>query len=46
VHPGFDALRRAAAQLAREEGWLRMPVGGWIPAMDNDLMNNIISAHR
>ncbi|MEV1077014.1 LysR family transcriptional regulator [Streptomyces sp. NPDC050211] len=34
VHPGFDALRRAAAQLAAEEGWLRRPADGWIPAID------------
>ncbi|MDT9698626.1 LysR family transcriptional regulator [Streptomyces sp. P17] len=32
VHPGFDALRRAAAELAAEEGWLRIPADGWIPA--------------
>jgi hypothetical protein len=32
VHPAFDALRRAAAQLAAEEGWLRKPPEGWIPA--------------
>lgn len=34
VHPAFDALRRAAAQLAAEEGWLRRPAEGWIPAID------------
>ncbi len=39
AHPGFDALRRAAAQLAAEEGWLRRPVGGWIPATDLAVMN-------
>ncbi|GAA3878237.1 LysR family transcriptional regulator StgR [Streptomyces lacrimifluminis] len=42
THPGFDALRRAAAQLAGEEGWLRRPVGSWIPATDI----NIISSHK
>ncbi|WP_327695255.1 LysR family transcriptional regulator [Streptomyces sp. NBC_00459] len=42
VHPGFHALRRAAARLAAEEGWLRRPVGGWIPASDSDL----ISVHK
>ncbi|MGY1500392.1 LysR family transcriptional regulator [Streptomyces sp. QTS52] len=41
-HPGFDALRRSAAQLAAAEGWLRRPVGGWIPARDN----NILSVHK
>ncbi|WP_328440340.1 LysR family transcriptional regulator [Streptomyces sp. NBC_00444] len=39
VHPGFDALRRAAAQLAGEEGWLVRPVGGWIPAIDVDTVS-------
>jgi len=34
VHPGIDALRRAAVALADEEGWLRRPEDGWIPAMD------------
>ncbi|WP_405817174.1 LysR family transcriptional regulator [Streptomyces sp. NBC_01390] len=37
-HPGFNALRRAAAQLAGEEGWLRGPGDGWIPARDNDII--------
>ncbi|WP_328363618.1 LysR family transcriptional regulator [Streptomyces sp. NBC_00445] len=39
VHPGFDALRRAAAQLAGEERWLVRPVGGWIPAIDVDTVS-------
>ncbi|MDW4905243.1 LysR family transcriptional regulator [Streptomyces sp. ADMS] len=34
AHPAVDALRRAAARLAEEEGWLRRPVDGWIPAID------------
>ena len=38
VHPGFDALRRAAAQLSAEEGWLRRPDDGWIPAIDISLI--------
>ncbi|MFI1353435.1 LysR family transcriptional regulator [Streptomyces sp. NPDC020898] len=42
THPGLEALRRAAAQLAGEEGWLRRPVDGWIPAIDL----NIISIHK
>ncbi|ELP68767.1 LysR family transcriptional regulator [Streptomyces turgidiscabies] len=42
AHPGVNALRRAAAQLTGEEGWLRGAVGGWIPARDND----IISVHK
>ncbi|WP_369169740.1 LysR family transcriptional regulator [Streptomyces sp. R28] len=39
VHPAFDALRRAAAQLAAEEGWLLRPSGGWIPAIDSAAMS-------
>jgi DNA-binding transcriptional LysR family regulator len=38
THPALAALRRAAARLAREEGWLRRPAGGWIPATDDVLM--------
>ncbi|MFD4544875.1 LysR family transcriptional regulator [Streptomyces sp. NPDC058466] len=34
VHPGIDALRRAAGELAGEKGWLRRPMEGWIPATD------------
>lgn len=37
-HPGLDALRRAAAQLAAEEGWLNRPADGWIPATDALIM--------
>ncbi|UXY27891.1 LysR family transcriptional regulator [Streptomyces sp. HUAS TT20] len=39
VHPGFDALRRAAAEITRSEGWLIRPTDGWIHAMDEALMN-------
>jgi DNA-binding transcriptional LysR family regulator len=38
VHSGLDALRRAALELSVEEGWLRRPAEGWIPANDVDLM--------
>ncbi|MER6527872.1 LysR family transcriptional regulator [Streptomyces sp. NPDC001508] len=38
VHPGFDALRRAAAEVAAAEGWLRRPAEGWISAMDQEVM--------
>ncbi|ALV35395.1 LysR family transcriptional regulator [Streptomyces sp. CdTB01] len=31
VHPAFDALRRAAAELSAGEGWLRVPEGAWVP---------------
>ncbi|MEV5429603.1 LysR family transcriptional regulator [Streptomyces sp. NPDC052701] len=40
AHPALDALRRAAAQVAAEEGWLRRPTGGWIPAMDDLSMSS------
>ncbi|WP_225822929.1 LysR family transcriptional regulator [Streptomyces naphthomycinicus] len=39
VHPGLTALRKAVAEIARVEGWLRQPVGGWIPAMDEAAMS-------
>jgi len=39
VHPGIDALiRHAALELASEEGWLRRPEEGWIPATDALIM--------
>ncbi|MGW3140072.1 LysR family transcriptional regulator [Streptomyces sp. NPDC001139] len=31
VHPAFDALRRAAAELSAGEGWIRVPEGAWVP---------------
>ncbi|MFD7630786.1 LysR family transcriptional regulator [Streptomyces sp. NPDC059851] len=31
-HPGLDALRRSAAQLAADRGWLDVPAGSWLPA--------------
>ncbi|GGL72205.1 LysR family transcriptional regulator [Streptomyces fumigatiscleroticus] len=40
VHPAFDALRRAAAQVAAEEGWLSGPADGWIPAIDQNVMSS------
>ncbi len=39
VHPGIDALRRAAAELSATEGWLRRPAGAWIPDSDIAMMN-------
>ncbi|MET9465762.1 LysR family transcriptional regulator [Streptomyces sp. NPDC006544] len=30
-HPGLDALRAAAAQLAAGHGWLEVPPDGWLP---------------
>ncbi|MFD9985105.1 LysR family transcriptional regulator [Streptomyces massasporeus] len=38
THPAFDALRRAAALLAAEMGWLRRPAGSWTPAGDDVFM--------
>ncbi|MEV6736874.1 LysR family transcriptional regulator [Streptomyces sp. NPDC051104] len=38
THPGLDALRRASAEVAAAEGWLRRPVDGWIPAKDAEVM--------
>ncbi|WP_329367772.1 LysR family transcriptional regulator [Streptomyces sp. NBC_01483] len=38
VHSGIDALRRAAGELAAEEGWLTRPADGWIPASDELVM--------
>ncbi|MEV0252691.1 LysR family transcriptional regulator [Streptomyces sp. NPDC050732] len=34
THPGVDALRSAAAELAAEEGWLEKPADGWVPDVD------------
>ncbi|MER6181691.1 LysR family transcriptional regulator [Streptomyces sp. NPDC001652] len=39
VHPGIDALRRAAAELSAAEKWLHRPVGAWIPAIDMKIIN-------
>ncbi|MGW5369978.1 LysR family transcriptional regulator [Streptomyces sp. NPDC004009] len=38
THPGLAALRRAASDIARAEGWLRRPADRWIPAADDDVM--------
>ncbi|MFF0060688.1 LysR family transcriptional regulator [Streptomyces sp. NPDC005279] len=37
-HPGVDALRAAAAQLASREGWLERDPSGWLPECDMSLM--------
>ncbi|MEU6354187.1 LysR family transcriptional regulator [Streptomyces sp. NPDC047072] len=41
-HAGLAALRRAVLELSVEQGWLRQPVDGWIPATDQRVM----SAHN
>ncbi|QKW00791.1 LysR family transcriptional regulator [Streptomyces sp. NA02536] len=38
VHPGLDALRRAAALVAEEEGWLRRSAECWLPDRDTAVM--------
>ncbi|MEV5989306.1 LysR family transcriptional regulator [Streptomyces sp. NPDC052051] len=38
THPAIEALRRAAAEVASANGWLRRPERGWIPASDADVM--------
>lgn len=38
THPGLRALRRAAAVVGAEQGWLRVPEEGWIPADDSVVM--------
>ncbi|MFF8383131.1 LysR family transcriptional regulator [Streptomyces kanasensis] len=37
-HPGLDALRTAAAELAAAEEWLVVPDGAWLPEADAALM--------
>ncbi|MFE5404650.1 LysR family transcriptional regulator [Streptomyces sp. NPDC056580] len=39
THPGLAALRRAASDIARAEGWLGHPADRWIPAADDDVMS-------
>ncbi|WP_093840619.1 LysR family transcriptional regulator [Streptomyces aidingensis] len=38
-HPGLDALRAAAAELAARHGWLARPPGAWLPAADRNLLS-------
>ncbi|MER6121987.1 LysR family transcriptional regulator [Streptomyces sp. NPDC001795] len=38
AHPGIDALRRAAAELGKAGGWLKVPSGGWLPIADARVM--------
>ncbi|MFF8946504.1 LysR family transcriptional regulator [Streptomyces sp. NPDC014864] len=37
THPAFGAVRRAAAETAEAEGWLRRPETGWIPDVDESV---------
>lgn len=43
-HPGLDALRAAAGQLAASEGWMVRPPGSWLPEGDAALMREPPSA--
>ncbi|MFD8524741.1 LysR family transcriptional regulator [Streptomyces capillispiralis] len=38
IHPALDELRGSAAAVAAEEGWLRRPARGWLPAPDAAVM--------
>lgn len=40
IHPALDGLRRAAADIAAEEGWLRPPAEGWVSASDLVVMSS------
>ncbi|MFI8089946.1 LysR family transcriptional regulator [Streptomyces sp. NPDC086080] len=40
VHPALEALRRSAAVVGAERGWLRMPEEGWVPASDSVVMTS------
>lgn len=37
-HPGLDALRHAARELAGARGWLERPMDAWLPEADAALM--------
>ncbi|MFJ9696818.1 LysR family transcriptional regulator [Kitasatospora sp. NPDC101183] len=37
-HPGLRALTTAAAALGAAEHWLHRPAGGWLPAVDAELL--------
>ncbi|OII64542.1 LysR family transcriptional regulator [Streptomyces sp. CC53] len=39
-HPGLDALRDAAAELAAREHWLAVPEDAWLPAADAAVMGH------
>ncbi|WP_328677324.1 LysR family transcriptional regulator [Streptomyces sp. NBC_00322] len=39
-HPGVDALRAAAADLAGQEGWLERDTNAWLPEGDMSLMSD------
>ncbi|MEU6934496.1 LysR family transcriptional regulator [Streptomyces sp. NPDC046385] len=43
-HPGLDALRRAAAELAAAEGWHERPAGSWLP--DGEILGALTAPPR
>ncbi|MFE1379463.1 LysR family transcriptional regulator [Streptomyces sp. NPDC058740] len=43
-HPGLDALRRAAAELAAAEGWYERPAGSWLP--DGEVLGALTAPPR
>ncbi|MEU5202053.1 LysR family transcriptional regulator [Streptomyces pseudogriseolus] len=38
IHPALTELRRSAADLSAERGWLRRPADSWLPKQDADVM--------
>ncbi len=40
IHPALEGLRRAAADVAAEEGWLLRPADGWVSDSDLDVMSS------
>ncbi|MET8946836.1 LysR family transcriptional regulator [Streptomyces sp. NPDC004542] len=46
AHPAFDAVRRAAAELAAERGWLLRPERAWIPAIDESISEPVTYVHH
>lgn len=40
IHPALEGLRRAASDIAAEEGWLLRPPHGWVSDGDLDVMSS------
>jgi DNA-binding transcriptional LysR family regulator len=41
-HPGLDALRATACELAETGGWLTAPAGAWLPPEDARMMGAVM----